>query len=445
MTTMNLPHFVVEFRRAFPDLAGTRVLVALSGGADSVALLVALVETAGQLGLSLRAAHVHHHLRGAAADADAHWCLQFCREVGVGGCVLHLDQPVPPRGMAPEAWWRQERYRLLTHQARQEGCTAVLTAHTLDDQAETVLLKLLTGSGPRGVAGIRRRCGLVARPLLGVRRAQLRAFLAERGVVWREDASNQEIRFPRAWVRHNLLPLLESRFPRASEHLTWLAEDLAEDEEVLGQWLMEGGEWPEVGGSVSAASLRQLPPPLLARWTLHLAARLPIAEPPSRVQLALVSGMVQEGRPAAVDLGRRWVLRRCKEKVLLLPPPCPPFAAQDARGEVRLPGGWRATLGVQAVPRGTYVAWLDAGVFGAGPVWRSVQRGEGWPEQGFASLARALAAVGIPATWRAAWPVLEAGGRIVWIPALGVAAEWAGKEEAGIAATLEEPWQRRWK
>lgn len=443
MTTMKPLRFAAEFRARFPDLLGGRVLVALSGGADSVALLHLLHEAAVELPLSLHAVHVHHHLRGDEADADAAWCARLCDGLAVTFRVRHLDDPVPPRGTSPEAWWRRGRYRLLALEATQERCAAVLTAHTLDDQAETVLLKLLAGGGSRAVAGIRRRRGVVVRPLLDVRRAELRSFLSTRGLGWREDTTNRDTRRPRGWVRQHVMPLLEAQFPRASEHLARLAADLARDEELLGDLLAQGGEWPQPGGAVDVLPLHRLPESLLARWTLELASRLPVQEPPSRTQLDLVAAMIQRGQPGGVDLGRRWVLRRRGERLHLLPPPCPRFDAHEARGSQTLPGGWRATLGTAGGKGASYRACLDSKVLTAGAVWRSVRRGEGWPERGVRSLARALAAAGVPAPWRPAWPALEAGGRIVWVPAVGVAAEWvAAGSGTGVAATLEEPWHR---
>ncbi len=443
MTTMTLIHFVADFSAHFPDLLGTRVLIALSGGADSVALLHLLHEAAPELPLSLHAVHVHHHLRGEEAEADAAWCARLCEAMAIGFRVLHLDHPAPPRGIAPEAWWRRERYRLLRHEATEKRCSAVLTAHTLDDQAETVLLKLLAGGGPRAVAGIRRRSQLVARPLLNARRAELRSYLSARALSWREDTSNQDTRRPRAWVRQCLLPLLETRFRRASEHLAAFAADLACDEDVLGELLVQQTQYPEVGGAVDVSPLRLLPAALLARWTLQLAGRLSLQEPPSRTQLSLVAAMIHRGQPAGVDLGGRWVLRRRGERLILLPPPCPRFDGRDARGTVMLPGGWRATLGLAPAPPLAHVASLDSAVVAANPTWRSVRCGEGWSEHGVRSLARALAAAGVPAPWRPAWPLLEAGGSIVWVPAVGVAAKWAAAGGRGVTATLEEPWQRR--
>src|SRR5208337_3531897 len=153
----------------FPDLIGAPIVVALSGGGDSVALLLLLREASERLHCPVHAAHVHHHLRGEDADADAAYCGELCGRVGVPLVVEHLAPERPP-GSSPEAWWRRQRYRALEGVRRRCGAAVVATAHTRDDQAETVLLKLLRGAGPRGVAGIRPRVGNVIRPLLEVPR-----------------------------------------------------------------------------------------------------------------------------------------------------------------------------------------------------------------------------------------------------------------------------------
>ncbi len=224
--SMALNGFAAAFRRHFPDLVGRPVLVALSGGADSVALLCILHEVVGELGCEVAAAHVHHHVRGAAADADARHCEALCARLGVRLAVEHIE-PAAPNGVSREAWWRRERYRALEAARERFSCAAVATAHTRDDQAETVLMKLLRGSGPRGVAGVRRRRGAVIRPLLDVPRAELRDYLNERGVAWREDASNADLELPRGRIRHELLPALSAAFPGAPVHLAAFADALA--------------------------------------------------------------------------------------------------------------------------------------------------------------------------------------------------------------------------
>jgi tRNA(Ile)-lysidine synthase len=438
---MTTADFVTAFRAHFPDLVGARVLVALSGGADSVALLYVLHESRSELGCVVHAAHVHHHLRGAAADADAAYCADLCDRLAVPLVVYHLS-PERPRGSSPEAWWREERYRVLEEARSAGGCAALATAHTRDDQAETVLLKLFRGAGPRGVAGIRRRTGALVRPFLDFHRAELRGFLADAGVAWREDASNTDPAQPRAWVRSRIAPVLAEAFPGSVGHLADFAAALAEDEALLGTLLKQRGVWPEVGRPVALEPIAALPPPLLRRWALELADRLPLSEPPSRRQLDAVGGMVAGGSPAAVDLGRRWVVRRRGVTLVLSPPPLSEFAPIPAAlpSVTSLPGGFVGRLGI-AAERPADRAFLHRRAVAVRLAWRSASRGERFGAAG-ATVARLLARAGVPAEWRRAWPVLNAGGTMVWLPAVGVAEGWRGNEVDGVLAELEEPWER---
>jgi len=389
---MTLPErFSRSFAQAFPDLVGKPVLVALSGGSDSVAL-------------------------------------------------LHLD-PTPPRGTSPEAWWRGQRYRLLEAERERAECAATATAHTLDDQAETVLLKLLRGSGPAGVAGIRRRRGAVIRPVLDLRREELRAWLRSRGATWREDASNLAADRPRVRLRRHVLPLLTQAYPATVEQLGAFAAMLAEDETFLAGVLASSVAWPAVGHPVESGPVVALAPALRRRWVMALAARLPLAEPPSRVQLAAVDRLLRDGDPAAVDLGRRWVLRRRGRRLHLSPPPLAPFApiAVTVPSVTVLPGGFVAR--VAATGGGAaHAATLSRRAEGLALAWRPTLAGERWPGYGNRSLYRALAAAGVPAEWRRAWPVLDAGGTILWVPGVGVHTEWEGCGVHDIGLELEVPW-----
>ena len=437
---MALNGFAAAFRRHYPDILGRPVLIALSGGADSVALLTLFNDAAPELGCAVFAAHVHHHLRGAAADGDAKYCGELCERLGVTLAVEHLA-PGTPRGNSPEAWWRGERYRALETVRARLGCAAVATAHTRDDQAETVLLKLFRGSGPRGVAGIRRRAGSIVRPLLDVSRDALREYLAERAVAWREDGSNTDQAYPRARVRHGVLPAIVAAFPHAPEHLAAFASDLAADEALLSGLLAENAVWPEVGRPAPSASVAALPAPLLCRWVLELAARLPLAEPPSRRQLEAVSAMLLSGQPSAVDLGRRWVLRLRGGTLVLQPPPILPFAPLTAAvpSRVELPGGFVGVLGASLPATARHRAVLHSRLRECAATWRSVAPGERF---GGGAVARRLAGRGVPAQWRRAWPVLQAGDTIVWLPAVGVAEGWGEDGAEGVAVCLEEPWER---
>jgi tRNA(Ile)-lysidine synthase len=218
--------------------AGDRVAVAVSGGADSVALLELLLEARDRLGIVVSVAHFNHCLRGGESQADAEFVerLAGVREVAFfGACAETLH------GSNVEARARQDRYRFFEQLVRQGCAGKVATAHTADDQAETVLARLLRGGGPAGLAGILPvvRDGTVVRPLLEVRRAELRAWAAARSLTWREDSSNLDRRFLRNRLRQELIPQLERDYnPGIVTVLSHTAE-VARSEEAHWQRYIE--------------------------------------------------------------------------------------------------------------------------------------------------------------------------------------------------------------
>ena len=197
---------------------GSRVIVGLSGGADSVALAHLLQELASPCGLSLAGlAHLNHQLRGPAADEDGEFCRDLARRLGLPIEVGRTDvsRLAATRHESLEQAGRTARYAFLEEAATRFGADRIAVGHTRDDQAETYLLRLLRGAGPQGLAGIRPRLGLVIRPLLDVTHAELRRYLDQRGVGFREDETNADTSIARNRVRHELLPLLARRFSPA--------------------------------------------------------------------------------------------------------------------------------------------------------------------------------------------------------------------------------------
>ena len=228
--------------------AGDRVAAAVSGGADSVALLCLLLELRAELGIVLSVAHVNHQLRGEESDEDARFVAELARQHQL---ELHVREAPVDRRQSPgdsaakssgiEAAARELRYGFFRQLAREGRVTKIATAHTLDDQAETVLLRIFRGTGIRGLSGIHPRIafgeqgrafGELVRPLLGFRRSALQEFLRERGQSWREDSSNRDIAFLRNRVRHRLLPMIGEEFGEAAiEHMGELAEIARAEEE----------------------------------------------------------------------------------------------------------------------------------------------------------------------------------------------------------------------
>jgi len=230
---------------------GDRVCAAVSGGADSVALLLALHAANRQpreaLGVALSAVHVHHNLRGEEADADAAFVADLCARLEVPLHLLNADVPVriEETGETLEEAARNVRYAAFQELMTAGQVDAVLTAHTLDDQAETVLMKLLRGAWTEGLSAIhpvlqpcKSQSGRIIRPLLGIRRAQIETYLRESGQPWREDSSNASLQHTRNRVRHELMPVLRGYNPNLDLALGNIAE-LAREEEA--RWQIELG------------------------------------------------------------------------------------------------------------------------------------------------------------------------------------------------------------
>jgi len=280
---------------------GDRLCVAISGGADSVALLLALhgVNTAGRdsLGVGLSAVHVNHHLRGDESDADQRFVEDLCISLDV---PLHIHQAdIPARVTSTkesiEEAARNVRYEFFNTLLGSGHTDSILTAHTLDDQAETVVMKLLRGAWTEGLSAIHpvvtNAKGKILRPFLNTRRAEIEAFLNSRSQSWREDSTNTDTAFTRNKIRHELLPQMRGFNPSIDQTLANLAE-LAREEEsrwqielarILPQLLLPGkpvrgggravstapGEWSI---SIELDRLRALDP-ALRRRVLRAAAR----------------------------------------------------------------------------------------------------------------------------------------------------------------------------
>jgi len=220
---------------------GDRACVAISGGADSTALLL-LLHAANALprnglGIGLSAVHVNHSLRGAESDADRLLVEQLCSRLQVPLHVHTVDTPARAADYSEtlEEAARNLRYGVFATLLNSSQATHILTAHTLDDQAETVLMKLLRGAWLQGLSAIApilpQPVGSVLRPLLTTRRADLRSYLTSLKQPWREDASNVDEAFTRNRIRHSILPMLRQENPVIDQSLANLAE-LAREEEA---------------------------------------------------------------------------------------------------------------------------------------------------------------------------------------------------------------------
>lgn len=409
------------------------MLVAVSGGPDSVALLAALHALRPELALTLVVAHLHHGLRGAESDADQALVEHLAATLGLA--CLAERVVLPPGNVEAEA--RRARYAFLERAADATGATVIATGHTLEDQAETLLLRLASGAGRRGLGGIRPRRGRIIRPLILCDRVQVRAFLVDHGLAWRRDRSNFDLGLRRARVRLGLLPTLARELnPRLARSLARLADVQRDEDRLLDRLAARvGTERP----TLDVATLVALEPALARRavrlwWrrqggdrrlglghveaVLHLLRRPHdgIARVPGGA-VARVGGVLKVGSdgratPAAVA----------------------PYALTLAPGaSIDTPSGWRLSLREAApaeVTPGDAVCVLDADhVIGDLRV-RNRRPGDRLRLQGLGgrtSIKRLFITRRIPRAARDGYPLVLVGEAILWVP-------WCGRSDVALVS-----------
>ena len=291
---------------------GMRVLVAVSGGPDSTGLLLALARLRGKLGVGLVAAHINHRLRGADANLDEACAAESAAALGVEFVRAELPAALAQGGNL-EARARTLRYAALRRLAAAHGCDAIATGHTLDDQAETVLMRLIRGSSGRGLGAIRpRRADGVIRPLIDCRRAAVEAVVRQAGLRYRIDRSNADPRFLRTQVRTRVLPLLAELNPSIARTCANLAAASRAERMIVSAWADAQLGVGAADGRLDVAWVTQLAPavrPLVVRrWLVGagLAARaLTARHAQAVVHLAEVT---RGGGEAHLPCG--WLVRR---------------------------------------------------------------------------------------------------------------------------------------
>ena len=277
---------------------GDKVIAAVSGGADSVAMLFALYLLRDELGITLEAAHFNHHLRGAESDRDEAFVTDFCGRY----CIpLHLGSGRIVSGKKGlEAAARDARYTFLRSLPGK-----VATAHTADDNAETVLMRLIRGTGLKGLGAIAPVSGNVIRPMLTVTRDDVEAFLEEYALPHVEDSSNAEDDFLRNRIRHGILPLMRAENPRIGENLSAMALLLRQDEACL-QAMIPEEQMPDV-------SRLKAMEPALRRRTLERFLKAQGVREPEQIHILQAEQLLYHWSPSAsmqfpggVTIGRQY-------------------------------------------------------------------------------------------------------------------------------------------
>ena len=329
--------------------AGSKVLCALSGGADSMYLLYRLQEA----GCDVHAAHYNHRLR-PTAERDERFVRDWCETHGVPLTVGsdNVADFAAERGLGIEEAARELRYDFLYRTAAQTGCTLIATGHHAGDNAETVLMNLIRGCGLNGLCGIPERRGMLVRPMLEISPQEIRAHLADRGIPWVEDETNLDQSCTRNRIRHQLIPLLEELNPQAVRHINDAALRLRGDEAELvrrTQPLLAQFVETENGPSVPVSALNSAPRPIALR---ALRTVVPNAQ---AVHLEAILDLCRSIDPSAqLDLPGGTV-RRCYDYLLFAEPQVSaPLSAPVSTGS-QMWGKWLVTCSPAICPPKAYM------------------------------------------------------------------------------------------
>ncbi len=450
--------------------AGDRVAVAVSGGADSVALLRIMLEVREEFGIVLSVAHFNHKIRGADSAADEHFVRDLAQQHGL---ELHVSSGNTPAHAASarqslETAGRELRYAFFKELLASHKAGKVATAHTIDDQAETVLMRLFRGAGTRGLAGIypeqATAAPAVIRPLLEFHRAELRDYLRDRNQPWREDSTNSDVRHTRNRIRQELLPLLQQNYnPGIVETLARTAEVARAEEDywskecerllplvfLPGKPVRGGGRSVATGAATSWGlridALSKQPEALQRRLVRMAAGRLSIALDLDHVTRILD---LLAGRSKSCELSGGWKVTTGLRELRFEPVPAhkPAKSVRPARQEIEcrgyeyplpVPGSVRVpeinslvhtrllpfateTKGYNHSPSATRQTLganaLDIGDFDL--KLRSWHPGDRfWPPHTSSEkkVKELLQLLKVKRPMRKLWPVVAAGERVIWV------------------------------
>jgi tRNA(Ile)-lysidine synthase len=425
-------HEIVERVRAGRLLVpGGRVLVLLSGGRDSVCLLDVAVRISGAD--AVRALHINYGLRPESGEDERH-CIELCRRLGVRIEVEHAASP-PARGNV-QAWARALRYAAAARSANAIGAE-VATGHTATDQVEGVLYRLACAPSRRALLGMRERNGNIVRPLLWLTRAQTGSYCDERGLSWRDDASNDEPVYARGRVRGGLVPALRAIHPAAEANVLALTEILRDEALVLDSLVDEVLQGRR---EIELTRLRELPA-ALARLVVQRLADLAAGRPAPGIaaRAGEVAALRTQGT-ASLDLGsgvravaeygvlhveRATAPARPPAQARLAVPGAVGFGAYEVRCEVgapqRRPGSVdRAALRAEVIVR----------------TWRPGDRMAPLGLGGTKSLQDLFTARRVARARRATVPVVECGGEIVWVAGVATSERFKVTDATREAAYL---------
>lgn len=457
--------------------AGNTMGVGVSGGADSIALATLLHEAQDALGIRVVILHMNHGLRGRDADEDARFVGEFARTHGLESvfAAKNVQEYGRANRLNLEDAGRRLRYEFFDEQVAAGRVTRVAVAHTADDQAETVLAKLIRGTGPTGLAAIYPMAGNIVRPLLGVRRAELREYLAAKGQAWREDSTNGDESRLRARIRSRLLPLLESEFqPAIVSNLSNLAAMAREDEEYWQdvvqrefekrvrrygeQLIIEDraiGSGPGDDATPAAMATR-----LIRRIAAELAGR---QHGLTREHVEKILSLQSKSEGARLELPARIRVERGRGGLIFGRKACREVElgkladsdSQEFAIEILLEKNAATSLEIPQIGRRLRlktVDWvptrsetksyaIDWDLLKSPLVLRNWRPGDAYRPQGFLrsqKIKRLLQEKHIPPPERTGWPILESAGAIAWASNFPVAHRFATSRKTRTGVLISE-------
>ena len=482
--------------------AGDRVGVAVSGGVDSVALLRLLLELRHELGIVLSVVHLNHKLRGTESDGDQEFVSNLARQHDL---ELHAEsgdvaQEAARERISIEAAAREARYRFFRHLMGDRGAcdsrrlkskiahlsnsdlaltlqpvvSKIATGHTLDDQAETVLLRVIRGTGLKGLGGIYPRIvvegnaaktsGEIVRPLLALRRRELEQYLKELNQPWREDSTNSNTKFTRNRLRQLVLPLLEREFnPAVTENLAELSEIARGEEdywkkEITASLDAVGSEAVLIhakAGNVSVNLKLLLAEPIAVQRRLIKTIGDELSIPLEFKHVEEIRGFADEPSGKQLSIPAGWKVKREPEGLLFVTPAAPlqEKISEGYEYELRVPGRTavpEAHIAIEAlnIAPGSYAAGynpehlLDPELLHVPLRVRNWRPGDRfWPAHTKAArkIKELLQERHIPQPERKLWPVIANGQEIVWVRGFPVAAKLRAKPERHSILILERP------
>ncbi len=427
---------------------GDRILAAVSGGGDSMALLELLATCSKPAGVELAAAYVDHGLRRESAQEEA-LVAESARRCGAAFVSLAMGDAAG----GDENHLREQRYALLQQAARAHDCKWIATGHSFDDQIETLVFRFFRGSGRRGLSGIPARRDNILRPLLGLRREQLRSFLRARGIPWIEDRSNASPRYTRNRIRNTLIPVIEEtlgsgvldRLPAAASY--WEAEEQFLESEARRHTAFVSRH-SSAGPELDLAAFDSVPHGLQARVLRHWLLQAGMPAPVEIRSLEALRAFITDRRGSAeiqlqgIGLCRQYAVLKLEAEAEAAPGPDPEGATAFCfEIDPGRPGLFQHSIGrwsirVEPDPSGPpkravspHKQEIDLVYAGSATRWhlRPARSGDHvslpGPVGGRRKLSDIFGESRIPKALRPAWPVLVCKDEVLWIPGLIQAVE----------------------